>query len=76
MKNLIRGTEYENFIYQTVDANADCVDLAQCGRWEIIARMEIAAEHANNTREAIQAAILKEMDTIVDETPAPHDQTQ
>ncbi|QDT43492.1 hypothetical protein Pan241w_35930 [Gimesia alba] len=69
-KNKIRGTEYEDLIYQVVDANLEAYD--RDVRAEAL--LEVAAENAEPTDEAIRKAIHDEMANICNEHPAPHEQ--
>lgn len=69
-KNRIRGTEYEDLIYQVVDANLDAFDRSiRAGEL-----LEVAAENAESKDEAIRKAIRDEMTHICKEHPAPHEQ--
>ena len=76
MTNKIRGTPFEEHIQKVADANLDAVDSNQLGKWQIVARLEIAAEQAESTAAAINAAVRDEMQRIIDETPAPHQQSE
>ncbi len=70
-KNKIRDTEYEDLIEEVANANVEAIDASV----PIAAALEMAAENAEPTDEAIRAAIRDEMARLIEEAPAPHEQT-